>query len=164
MGTGGGSDTQVKVGPVGTGEVTATLLSDTVCSQVLWATVDPTEAQGTDDFLDLRDHSGSTTEGNEDNYLMPAVTMVVSGLACTVDVAPGAGDEWAMTIRRGTPGALGDTAVTCTIADTDTTCSDTTNSEATALTDALTISIDGSGGASDPTAAGDMDCRMCLSN
>lgn len=139
--------------------------SPSACQQVLWGIVNPTEAQVTPDYIDPRDHAGSTTEGNEDTFLMPNATMLVSNLACTVDVAPGAGDIWTIDVRVGTPGALADTALDCTISGAAaTTCSNSADIVLADTTDAITIGIESDDGASDPDAAASIDCRFCLGN
>lgn len=132
------------------------------CGQVLWGVVDPTEAQVTPDFIDLRDNAGSTTESNEQNFSMPSSTMLISNLACTVNVAPGAGDQWTIDVRAGTAGSLADTALDCEIADTDTTCTNNTDVVAVTAAQVMTIGIESDDGATAPTAAATMDCRFCL--
>ncbi|MHA2313216.1 MAG: hypothetical protein ACXADF_17150 [Candidatus Thorarchaeota archaeon] len=138
---------------------------DTMCSQVLTSAVDPTEASATVDYLSMKDGTGSTTENNEDDFQVAAAAMVVSNLYCVTATAPGAGnDPWAMTVRTGVAGSLGDSAVTCTIDEAATTCSDATNSAAVAAGERITISIDSAGGDADPTASALIECSMCLSN
>ena len=135
------------------------------CLQVRQAIVDPTEAGATDDFLSLLDHSGSTTEGNEDDFFVAGFAGTVNGLRCVTATAPGgvaADDEWTMTINVGAAGSLVNTSVTCIILGTATSCSDTSNSAAYAAGDAISIQIDSSTGVSDPDASALMSCGMCL--
>jgi hypothetical protein len=140
-------------------------IEDDVCVHLLPSAVtNPTEAGATDDYLSMSDGAGSTTEANEDDYvLFAAEAMSVNNLRCVVDVAPGAGkDSWTMTIRVGTAGALADTDVTCEIDEAAVSCTDTTNDAPVAVGESITVSIDSSGDDADPSAAAAMTCAICL--
>jgi hypothetical protein len=144
---------------VGTGGVSADGLIDNVCSQILWSVTDPDNA-GTV-YMNLRDHTGSATENNEDTFLTAAAAMTVSNLICEVDTPPGgAGNGWTVTIRQGAAGSLSNTAVTCTM-DNVQTCDDPDNSATVAAGNAITISVLQVSTPDDSTL---IDCRMCLGN
>jgi len=139
-------------------------ISSTMCSQVLFVSFDPDETQIT--YADITDSSAAAVEATEDNFRIPnTATLSVAELYCSVNVAPGVGnDDWKMTVRSGAPGALSDTIVTCSIDEAQTECNDSTNSEALTQLDALTIELDQSGDDADPAAATLMYCAFCLTN
>jgi hypothetical protein len=111
--------------------------------------------------MDLRDHTGSARENNEDTFLTAAAAMTVSNLICEVDTPPGgAGNGWTVTIRQGAAGSLSNTAVTCTM-DNVQTCDDPDNSATVAAGNAITISVLQVSTPDDSTL---IDCRMCLGN
>jgi hypothetical protein len=152
----------VSEGMVPAGSITGTELDNTTCLSVMSGEVDPTEAGATPDFLNLMDGTGSTTEANEDLFKLGSQGMRVSQLSCLVSAAPGAGDQWDITVRAGAAGALSDTALTCSIAGAATTCTGT-GSAAVAGSNHLTIGIESDGGATDPDPALLMQCAVCLS-
>lgn len=127
-----------------------------VSDGILYASVNPTEAQGTDDFMSMNDHAGSTVEGNEDDYVIAPGAVTFHSLYCKIDVAPGAGDEWRIVVRDDG----GDTAVTCDISDSATSCSDLTNTAAAAVGSLCNFDITSSTGATDPEAAALITCSV----
>lgn len=70
----------------------------------------------------------------------------LANLKVFISVAPGAGNSWTITARKN--GAS--TTVTCTIANPNTTCSDTTHTAAFAVGDTINVLIVGT---SAPTTA-----------
>jgi hypothetical protein len=129
------------------------------CQQVLTVAGNPTEAQATPDFCSFNDGACSTTEANEDDFFTPTgVDYVASNLACVVDVAPAAGDDWTMTLRD--DGA--NTTLTCQISDTATTCTDIANTPTITAGSKLNLDIESDDGASDPAAAALMECQLCI--
>jgi hypothetical protein len=152
------------VGPVdlATDSVESTELANQICTSVIQSTVTATVAGGTDDFLNLLDGAGGTTENDEDDFLSGNSAIVMSALHCIASAAPGVGqDSWLMTVRTGTPGSLGDTALTCTIDEAATTCDGVGGAVAIAAKKAVTISIDSeNGGGADPDAA-NITCIIC---
>lgn len=131
-----------------------------VCGAILHAKIDPTEAGATDDYMSMNDHAGSTTEANEDDFYMPTGMTLIHSLRCDIDVAPGAGnDDWRIVIRDDG----GDTAVTCDISETATNCTDTSNSVAPAAGSKLNFDVHSDIGAgTDPDAAAELFCSVCL--
>ena len=93
----------------------------------------------------------SNTERLVQNIMPTAGT--VKNLSVFVETAPGAGNSWVFTLRRGTPGgATSNTAVTCTISGTSQTCSDTTDTATYAAGDLVSVAI--TVGAGNPTGSG----------
>ena len=153
--TGDGTDLVLPDNGVGADELNGA----DVCGTLLYASVDPTEASATDDFMSMWDHAGSTTEGNEDEFLANAHLLTFHSLSCVVATAPGAGqDPWIVTIRDDG----GDTAVTCTIDEAATTCDDSANSAAVAAGSAVNFDISSAGGDADPTANALITCTVCM--
>lgn len=147
------TDGQILVGDTGAAPV-----AKTGCLTVLAASINPTEAGATDDFVNLLDNTISTTEANENQFTVP-LAMVAHSLKATVDVAPGAGnDPWAITLRDD----VASTTLTCTIDETAVTCADTTNRPAIAAGSRLAILVSSAGGDADPTAAARLDISFCL--
>ena len=145
--------------------IDAAAISNTLCFSVLQASVDPTEASATDDYLSLLDGSGSTTEANEDDYILANATLAFHSLNCFVATAPGVGnDPWVMTIRSGAVGSLGDSSHTCTIDEAATTCVGTGSSPSPTAGQAVTIGISSAGGDADPTANALVTCMVCTGN
>jgi hypothetical protein len=137
-----------------------------VCQQILWSVHNPDEA-GTV-YLDLRDNSGGTIINLEDQFTMAAAVMTASHLACTVDVAPGAGNSWDITVLSGIADSglnTQPTNVTCSIAGaTDVHCVDNDNIAvipASTIVNPWAIAIEVVG-TSSPSLAGEIDCRLCL--
>ncbi len=130
-----------------------------VCGILFHAAVNPTEASATDDFMSMFDHGGSTTEGNEDEFIANDALLTFHSLRCDVATAPGAGnDPWAVTIRDDG----GDTTVTCTIDETATSCADSTNSAVVAAGSLVNFDISSAGGDADPTANALITCSVCM--
>jgi hypothetical protein len=139
------------------GSVAASEILDTTCTWFKSQSINPTEAQATNDFINLIDNTINTTDAAEDDYIIP-VAITVHSLLVDVDVAPGAGDQWAITLND--DGAT--TAVTCAIADTTTTCNSAALTAAVAAGSDMTILVSSAGGASDPTAAAQMRVSFCM--
>jgi hypothetical protein len=75
----------------------------------------------------------------------PGVNATLGNLMCRIQNAPGSGESRAMTVYSG----CGSTSVTCTISDTATTCSDTSNTATTsASNDYVHVFVDNSAGVS----------------
>jgi len=136
------------------------LSSSEVCGTLLYSSVNPTEAGATDDFMSFWDHSGSTTEANEDEFLVNSALLTFHSLRCDIDVAPGAGaDDWRIVVKD--DGV--DTAVTCDISETAVFCIDATNSAAAAAASAVNFDINSDVGAgADPAAAALITCTVCM--
>lgn len=75
------------------------------------------------------------------------------GLICTIGTAPGSGNSWVIILRV----AGSDTAVTCTIADSATSCTDVANSVAVTVGQLVEYSITPVSG---PTATGSHRCGL----
>jgi hypothetical protein len=73
-----------------------------------------------------------TTESTMDDAYSPHVAIVASNLYAYTNVAPGSGESWTITLRQD----ASDTTLTCTISNTETTCTDIVN--------APTLTADGS--------------------
>ncbi len=154
--TGDGTDLVIPANGVDASELNGA----NVCGAMFHASVNPTEAGATDDFMSLQDHSGSTTEGDEDDFFANSALLTFHSLRCDVATAPGAGnDDWRIVMRD--DGA--DTTVTCDIAETATGCEDTANSTAVAPGSNLNFDINSDiGGGADPTAAALITCSVCM--
>lgn len=145
-------------GQVFVGDTDALPVAKTGCFTVLAASINPTEASATNDFVNLLDNTISTTEANENLFTVP-LDMVAHSLKATIDVAPGAGnDPWAITVRDD----AADSTLTCTIDETAVTCADTTHRAAIVAGSKLAILVSSAGGDSDPTAAARLDISFCL--
>lgn len=131
---------------------------NTGCTIVAEA-VNPTEAGGTDDYINFTDGTIGTTAAAEDEFIVPT-EMVASRLIADVDVAPGAGDIWVVTVvDDGTA-----TSLTCSITGTNTSCSETSFSlrPTIAAGSDLTVLLDSSTGATDPAIAAELRVSFCL--
>lgn len=81
---------------------------------------------------------GSISSTTEANVKVPApASTTLSNLSINLSAAPGTGNSVAFTVRDN----AANTALTCTISNSATTCSDTTHSAVIAQNDLLTISI-----------------------
>jgi hypothetical protein len=72
----------------------------------------------------------------ESNVQIPLQAGSISNLQVSVITAPGSGNSWTITVRK----AGADTAVTCTISGSATTCSDTSHS--VSFTEGQLVSIE----------------------
>lgn len=117
----------------------------------------PATAGATHDYLDMVDHSKSSTELLEDSLIAP-IDMQASNLYAEVITAPGSGDTWRITLRD--DGAS--TSLTCDITGTEQTCIDDTNTPSIEAGSRLNLWVDSSQGATDPTSATYMMLSFCL--
>lgn len=78
---------------------------------------------------------GVTTSGTEANVNVPLPSGTASKLVASLTAAPGAGGSATITIRKNG----GNTALSCTVSGTDTTCTDTVNSVTFSDGDLLSI-------------------------
>ncbi len=133
------------------------------CSDVIAGYLDPAEAQGTHDALNLVDNvdtqnaSFATALSASDEFVVP-VSILARNLRVDVDAAPGAGDDW--TIELYEDGSI--TNLSCQISDTNTSCTDTTSDEAVAAGADLVIGVFSDDGATAPDAASDLRVSFCL--
>lgn len=137
----------------------AEILGTSVCGAFFWAQGDPTEAGATPDFLSFWDHGMSTTEGNEDLMQANAVLLNFHSMSCVVDVAPGAGDDWLVSLREA-GGAPTSGTVTCRIDDTNTSCA-SADTATVAVGALINLDVESDTGATDPTAAALLTCTIC---
>lgn len=139
------------------------VINVTDCINVLSTEHNPTEAGATNDYVSLNltgagGSAFSSTETDNDTFMVP-VAMVARNLRVEVATAPGAGnDAWIVTVRDDTAS----TALTCTIDETATNCSDTSNAPAIAAGSKLDVLVDSSGPGADPTASATMNIAFCL--
>jgi hypothetical protein len=157
----GDAEVVLPVDSVGAGE-----LSDAACTSVRAVSYNPTEAGATDDYVSLvavdtgtGDASFGATETSEDQFIVP-VAMIGANLRVDTATAPGVGnDAWVITLRE----AAGATALTCTIDEAATSCTDVANLEAIAAGAAINFQVTSStGGGADPTASAEMRISFCL--
>mgnify|MGYP000184432191 CR=1 FL=1 len=121
-------------------------------------TVNPTEARATNDYINLTDGTIGTTAAAEDEYVI-GTKAVFWGLYADVDVAPGSGDMWDVTVvDDGTA-----TRLTCRISGTATNCSTTSDVEIVmAKGSDVTVLVSSASGASDPDAAAEIRVGFCV--
>lgn len=129
-----------------------------ICRAIYGARGNPTEAQGTDDYMNLVAGTMSTTEADEDVLKVGARVTCFDHIACEVDVAPGSGDQWTVTLRD--DGAS--TALNCDIVDTNTTCTDGDAKVCPAAGSRLNLLASSADGASNPDAAASLHCGICV--
>jgi hypothetical protein len=128
------------------------------CSQIVSGFLNPTEAGATDDFLNLVDNTRGAADADEDEFVVP-VAMVAHSLKVSDVTDPGgAGDTWDITVMD--DGVA--TALTCTVANTETACSDVANTPTIAADSDMTVLVDSGNGASDPDASANMRISFCL--
>lgn len=87
---------------------------------------------------------GGIAPGNNEassHHIAPAAG-TVQNLEVRLDTAPGAGTSYQFTFRQ----ELADTALTCTVSDTDTTCSDASSTVAISAGDRLSVEVTPTGG------------------
>ena len=132
--------------------------NDVECN-VVTATIDPTEAGATDDFINLVDGTFGTTEASDDEYLVPQ-PLKAWGLFVEVDVAPTVDDEWTIILRDD----AADSVVSCVITGAAaTTCGSGEFTVAEiAQGSRLAVQIDSSTGTADPAAAAEISVSFCL--
>ena len=148
----------VSTGEILDGTIVAADLADTLCLQFVTVEINPTEAGATDDFINLVDNTFSTTETDEDMFLV-STAVKIDNLRVEVDVAPGAGnDDWKVTVRDDAASST----LTCAIDETATNCNDAVGAATVAANSKLDILVDSSGGAADPTAAAVMTISFCI--
>jgi hypothetical protein len=133
--------------------------SDLDC-QVVAEAINPTEAQATDDWINLTDGSFSTTVADEDEWTAP-VDLVAWGLRATVDVAPAGTDTWDIYLVE----VATNTTLHCEILGTATSCTDTSFAHRPVIEagNGLTVVVDSGDGASDPAAAAELTVSFCVS-
>jgi len=133
--------------------------ADKNCS-VISDTINPTEAQATDDYINLTDGTFGTTAAAEDEFIVP-VKSRVSNLWVEVDVAATANDSWIVSVMD--DGVT--TGVTCTI--TGATQTDCASDEFSyGVVDAgsdLTVLVDSGEGAGVPATAAELRFGFCVS-
>lgn len=103
-----------------TDAIGAAEIPDTLCFDVHSAEINPTETANNVDYINLIDNTFSTTEANEDQFMVPINVMANSFIA-TTNIAPenGAGlQSWMVILRVNSV----DTALTCTISEAATSC------------------------------------------
>lgn len=120
--------------------------------------LDPTEAQGTHDYLNLTDGTFGTSRTADDEFTIP-VNMVASNLRVVTTTAPGAGDIWTVSLFDDAT----ETPVLCSISGTATTCSNLASKAAIAAGSKLVALVISANGASDPTATSEILISFCLS-
>ena len=126
------------------------------CNRSLLSAQLPTVTSATDDYMNVLDHTKSSVESTVLDFLVP-VDMVAHDLYVYVDTAPGSGDAWRMTLRDDQANTL----LTCDISDLETECFDEVNAPEIAAGSFLTMLLDSSIGATDPTF-GSFTWTLCL--
>ena len=121
-------------------------------------TINPTETQATDDYINLTDGTFGTTAAAEDEFIVP-VNVDVWGLRVDIDAAPTGTDTWDIyVVDDGTA-----TTVDCRITGSATTCESTLDEVATlAKGSDLTVLVDSGNGTSDPAAAAEIRVAFCV--
>lgn len=130
--------------------------SDLDC-QVVSETINPTEAQATDNYINLTDGTFNTTAAAEDEFIVP-VEVKVWGLFADIDVAPTTGDTWDIYVVDDGVNTL----VTCEIEGTATSCQNVNNVATVAAGSDLTILVDSGDGAGVPATAGELRVGFCI--
>ena len=122
--------------------------------------INPTEAQATDDYVNLTDGTFGTTAAAEDEFIVP-VKSTVSNLWAEVDVAATANDSWIISVMD--DGVT--TGVTCTItgASQVTCASDEFSYGIVEAGSDLTVLIDSGEGAGVPATAAELRFGFCVS-
>ncbi len=131
------------------------------CTQIVAGFVNPTHARATDDFLNLVDNamvSTASTQADVDEFTVP-VDVVISNLAVSDVTDPGtAGDTWDIYV-------LDDgvkTALTCEVANGETTCFNLSQHPFVLANSDLVVMIDSGEGDSDPAPSGNMRISFCI--
>lgn len=141
------------------------VINATDCVSVYSMEFNPTETGAINDFVSINmtatlnaQSAFSATETEIDTFMAP-VALVARKLRVEVDAAPGAGnDAWIVTLRDD----ASSTALTCTIDETATNCSDASNAPAIVAGSKLDVLVDSSGAGADPNAAATMNIAFCL--
>lgn len=108
-------------------------------------------------YYDLLTHSApSNNEANENGWL-PPIDMIASNISAKVDVAPGSGKSWIITLRAD----LADLSpsLTCTIADLETTCENLSTETTLAALSETTIEVEG---INTPAASAEILLSLCV--
>ena len=149
------TDNAVKFLTIGTGlsydAATDTLSSSGGSGTSVWAQSTGT-GQTLTHYYGMPSGGLNTTEANVSNVQVP-LSGTVSKMYCKVQTAPGVGKSWAFTAREDAV----DQALTCTISNAATSCSDTSNSFAMDAGDIITIKATASGS---PTSSGTEACSV----
>lgn len=138
-------------------------VTSTACSSIEAVEYNPTEAGATDDYINLMltgltSSAFSATETDQDMFMVPRA-MVARDLRAEVSTAPGVGnDAWVITLRDD----AASTTLTCTIDETATNCSDTSNAPSIVAGSKLDLLVASSGPGADPDTAATMNISFCL--
>lgn len=125
--------------------------------QVVAEAINPTEAQVTDDFINLTDGTVGLTAGAEDEFTVP-VEVQVWGLRADIDVAPAGTDTWDIyVVDDGT-----NTLVHCEILGTATSCVNVNNIATVAAGSDLTVVVDSGDGTGAPDLAAELRVSFCI--
>lgn len=130
----------------------------TKACQVVGSEINPTEAQASDNFINLMDGTSSVVQASEDSFVAP-IELLVSDITAKVDVAPGANDSYVIYFVADAVRVPG---LTCTISGTGTECNTGNDSALIAAGERLTLAIDGGEGAGDPAAAASIEVTACV--
>lgn len=135
----------------------APALADRAACTPIAAGINPTEAKATDDFINLVIGARVADDATADVFVVP-VASEARALRADVDVAPGAGDQWDVTVtRNGTA-----TGLTCTISGTATSCADGSGGGTFAAGDDIVVLVSSGAGATDPDIAAELRVSFCL--
>ena len=134
------------------------MADDTKACAPLYLEINPTEAQATDDFVNLTDGTIGTTFAAEDDAVAPA-DIVVSDISAVIDVAPGANDSWRIYVTDGVNGAR--SSRYCEIADTNTSCHAAAD-VVVAGRDVWAITVDSGEGAGVPATSATLKISACV--
>lgn len=135
------------------------------CSSIYNMSLNPPDDIGVSVYISATDRgiggsSSSTTEADADDTIVP-LTQIGGHLRVKLSTGPAVDDTWRITLRSNSAA----TSLTCTVATSATTCSDTTHFPAISagsLIDVESLVIDG-GNATDDTSAGEILIAFCLS-
>ncbi len=131
--------------------------SDIQC-QVVAQAFDPTEAGGTDDYLNLADGTFGTSTTADDEFTVP-VNVKVWGLRVDVNTAPTANDTWQITVVDDGVATL----VTCDITGaSDTSCQNVNNVATIVAGSDLMVLVDSSTGSGDPATTSELRVAFCI--
>jgi hypothetical protein len=111
-------------------------------------------SEGGKAYFSLADHGASSTEASGDYYMVP-VNMLAHTLYVEIDVAPGVGNSWVLTLRNSGVS----TDMTCTIENPDTSCTYTGDAVSIAAGTTLNLEVNA---VSFPTAAAEIELMFCL--
>jgi hypothetical protein len=135
----------------------APALADVGSCFIVSNAINPTEAGATNDIINLADGSFGTSHNSDDEFVAP-VRVEATNLRVDVDVAPGAGDIWLVTLYADSVA----TGLTASITGTGTSAASGTSGATIAAGQDLTLLIDSSTGAGDPAAAAEIRFSFCL--